>query len=38
MDERKFVFQILGSGEVSVVLVKEILRQAGMSNEEWDNA
>ena len=25
-----------GSGDVHVSLVKEILRQAGMSSEEWD--
>jgi predicted RNA binding protein YcfA (HicA-like mRNA interferase family) len=26
------------SGEVSISLVKEILRQAGISDSEWDNA
>jgi predicted RNA binding protein YcfA (HicA-like mRNA interferase family) len=27
-----------GSQEISLDLVKEILRQAGISDEEWDNA
>lgn len=27
-----------GSQEISIDLVKQILRQAGISNEEWDNA
>jgi len=27
-----------GSGEISVSLLKEILRQAGISDEEWDAA
>jgi predicted RNA binding protein YcfA (HicA-like mRNA interferase family) len=27
-----------GSGDISVALVKEILRQAGISDREWDNA
>jgi predicted RNA binding protein YcfA (HicA-like mRNA interferase family) len=26
------------SGEVSISLVKEILRQAGISDSQWDNA
>jgi len=27
-----------GSGDITVSLVKEILRQAGITHEEWDNA
>ena len=27
-----------GSGDIHISLVKEILRQAGISNDEWDNA
>jgi predicted RNA binding protein YcfA (HicA-like mRNA interferase family) len=27
-----------GTGDIHVGLVKEILRQAGISGEEWDNA
>jgi predicted RNA binding protein YcfA (HicA-like mRNA interferase family) len=27
-----------GSGDVHISLVKEILRQAGISDEEWDKA
>ncbi len=27
-----------GSGDIHISLVKEILRQAGISNEEWDKA
>ena len=27
-----------GSGEINVSLLKEILRQAGISDEEWDAA
>jgi len=27
-----------GKGDIDVSLVKEILRQAGISNEEWDKA
>jgi len=27
-----------GSGDVHISLVKEILRQAGISSEEWDKA
>ena len=26
-----------GSGDIHLALVKEILRQAGISREEWDN-
>jgi len=26
-----------GSGDIHIALVKEILRQAGISREEWDN-
>ena len=27
-----------GSGDIHIGLVKEILRQAGIRNDEWDNA
>jgi len=27
-----------GSGDIDISLVKEILRQAGISSEEWDKA
>jgi len=27
-----------GSGDISTSLVKEILRQAGISEDDWDNA
>lgn len=27
-----------GSGDIDMSLAKEILRQAGISNEEWNNA
>jgi len=27
-----------GSGDINVSLVKEILRQAGITHQEWDNA
>jgi len=27
-----------GSGDIHVSLVKEILRQAGITHDEWDNA
>jgi len=27
-----------GSGDIDISLVKEILRQAAISNEEWDKA
>lgn len=27
-----------GSGDIDVSLVKEILRQAGITHEEWDKA
>jgi predicted RNA binding protein YcfA (HicA-like mRNA interferase family) len=27
-----------GSGEINISLVKEILRQAAINNEEWDKA
>lgn len=27
-----------GSGDIHISLVKEIIRQAGISGEEWDNA
>ena len=27
-----------GSGDIDASLVKEIIRQAGISNEEWDEA
>lgn len=27
-----------GSGDIDVSLLKEILRQAGISDEEWDEA
>lgn len=27
-----------GSGDISIGLVKELLRQAGISDEDWDNA
>jgi predicted RNA binding protein YcfA (HicA-like mRNA interferase family) len=27
-----------GSGDIHISLVKEILRQAGISNDEWNNA
>ncbi|MEW5814816.1 MAG: type II toxin-antitoxin system HicA family toxin [Spirochaetota bacterium] len=27
-----------GSGDILISLVKEIIRQAGISKEEWDNA
>ncbi len=27
-----------GSGDVHISLVKEILKQAGISNDEWDKA
>ncbi len=27
-----------GSGDINISLVKEIIRQAGISNDEWDKA
>ena len=27
-----------GSGDINISLVKEIIRQAGISNDEWDRA